>query len=270
MTLIESIVLGVIQGLTEFLPVSSSGHIELGKAIFGIEEKEAGLLFTIVLHFATALSTIIVFWKDIIQVFRGLFEFRWNEETKFALMVVISMVPAALVGVLLKDQIDTFYNGNVLLVSIMLLLTGVILYFSDRAKSPVGSVTNKNALLLGIVQAVAIMPGISRSGSTIATAVMLGINREKAARFSFLMVLPLIFGAMAKEFKDYFDLTDAEQASALIVDSTVIAGFVAALLAGYFACKWMIEIVKKSKLSYFAYYCWIVGSIGIGYSLLYA
>ena len=268
MTLIESIVLGIVQGLTEFLPVSSSGHIELGKAIFGIEEKEAGLLFTIVLHFATALSTIIVFWEDIIQIFRGLFEFKWNDETKFALLVIISMIPAALVGVLLKDQIDDFYNGNVLLVSAMLLLTGVILFLSDRAKSPSGSVTYKSAFALGVVQAIAIMPGISRSGSTIASAVMLGINREKAARFSFLMVLPLIFGAMAKEFKDYFDLTDAEQASALIVDSTVIAGFIAALVAGYFACKWTIEIVKKSKLSYFAYYCWAVGVIGIVYSLV--
>ena len=188
MTLIESIILGIIQGLTEFLPVSSSGHIELGKAIFGIEEKEAGMLFTIVLHFATALSTIIVFWKDIIQIFKGLFQFKWNEESKFALFVVISMIPAALVGVLLKDQIDDFYNGNVLLVSIMLLLTGVILFYSDRATSKDGVVNSKNAFILGVVQAIAIMPGISRSGSTIASAVMLGIDREKAARFSFLMV----------------------------------------------------------------------------------
>jgi len=270
MTLIESIVLGIIQGLTEFLPVSSSGHIELGKAIFGIEEKEAGMLFTIVLHFATALSTIIVFWSDIVEIFKGLFQFKWNAQSKFALMVILSMIPAAMVGVFLKDQIDDFYNGNVLLVSVMLLLTGVILFYSDRAKSPKGEVTNTNAFVLGIVQAIAIMPGISRSGSTIASAVMLGIDREKAARFSFLMVLPLIFGAMAKEMKDYFDLSADEQARALIVDTPVIVGFFAALVAGYFACKWMIEIVKKSKLSYFAYYCWIVGLIGISYSLFFA
>jgi|TARA_B110000902_G_scaffold92303_1_gene109556 undecaprenyl-diphosphatase len=270
MTVVESIVLGVIQGLTEFLPVSSSGHIELGKAIFGIEEKEAGLLFTVVLHFATALSTIIVFWRDIIGIFKGLFSFTWNAETRFSYFIVLSMIPAVLVGLFLKDQMDDFYRGNVLLVSVMLLVTGVVLFFSDKAKSLKGEVSTKSAVILGVVQAIAILPGISRSGSTIATAVMLGIDREKAARFSFLMVLPLIFGAMAKEFKDYLDLSEAGQSSALLMDSTVLIGFVAALSAGYFACKWMISIVKKSKLSYFAYYCWAVGAIGIAYSLFFA
>ncbi|MBT8327700.1 MAG: undecaprenyl-diphosphate phosphatase [Bacteroidia bacterium] len=268
MSIIEAIILGIVQGLTEFLPVSSSGHIELGKAIFNIQEKEAGLLFTVVLHFATALSTIIVFWKDIVGIFRGLFKFRWNEETRFAVLVVLSMVPAVLVGVFFKDSIDDFYDGNVLLVSVMLLITGVVLYFSDRAKNPDGSISEFRAFILGIVQAIAIMPGISRSGSTIATAVMLGIKREKAARFSFLMVLPLIFGAMAMEFKDYFELSTAERSQALILDSTVLLGFIAALVSGYFACKWMIEIVKKSKLTYFAVYCWIVGAIGIVYTLV--
>lgn len=268
MSLIESIILGIVQGLTEFLPVSSSGHIELGKAIFGIQEKEAGLLFTVVLHFATALSTIFVFWKDILSIFRGLFQMKWNEETKFSLFIIISMIPAVLVGLFMKDQIDEFYSGNVMLVSIMLLLTGAVLFYSDRAKQKVGQVNAGNSLILGIVQAIAIMPGISRSGSTIATAVMLGIDREKAARFSFLMVLPLIFGAMAKELKDYSDLSVEAQSQALIFDSTVILGFVAALVAGYFACKWMIAIVKRSKLSYFAYYCWIVGAIGIIYTLV--
>lgn len=269
MTIWESIVLGVVQGLTEFLPVSSSGHIEMGKAIFGIEEKEAGLLFTVVLHFATALSTIIVFWKDILGIFKGLFQFKWNTETRFSYFIAVSMIPAALVGIFLKDQIDDLYSGNVLLVSIMLLFTGVVLYYSDRATKKSGEVTSTKASFLGVVQAIAIMPGISRSGSTIATAVMLGIDREKAARFSFLMVLPLIFGAMAKEFKDYFDMSEAEQATALLLDNTVIVGFFAAMIAGYFACKWMIAIVKKSKLSYFAYYCWGVGLLGIGYSFFY-
>ncbi len=268
MTLIESTILGIVQGLTEFLPVSSSGHIELGKAIFGINEKEAGLLFTIVLHFATALSTIIVFWKDIIDIFRGILKFRWNQETRFGFLVVLSMIPAALVGVFFKDSIDDFYSGNVLLVSVMLIITGLVLFFSDRAKNPDGKVSEVRAFLLGVVQAIAIIPGISRSGSTIGTAVLMGINREKAARFSFLMVLPLILGAMLLEFKDYFDMSPAEQSQALIVDSTIFAGFIAALVAGYFACKWMIEIVKRSKLTYFAIYCWIVGGIGLVYSLI--
>lgn len=268
MSLIESIILGIIQGLTEFLPVSSSGHIELGKAIFGIEEKDAGLIFTVVLHFATALSTILVFWKDILGIFKGLLQFKWNEETKFSLFVIISMIPAVLVGLFLKDEIDDFYSGNVLLVSVMLLLTGAILFYSDRAKNREGKVNGMTSFILGIVQAIAIMPGISRSGSTIASAVMLGIDREKAARFSFLMVLPLIFGAMAKEFKDYWDLSSHAQSDELIINASVIAGFFAALVAGYFACKWMITIVKRSKLSYFAYYCWIVGIVGIIYTLV--
>lgn len=268
MSSLEAIILGIVQGLTEFLPVSSSGHIELGKAFFGIEEKEAGLLFTVVLHFATALSTIIVFWKDIIGILKGLVKFELNDSWKFTLMVIISMVPAAVVGVFFKDWIDDFYNGNVLLVSVMLLITGVILYFSDRAKNSIGGVTYTNAFLIGIVQAIAIMPGISRSGSTIGTSVLLGIDREKAARFSFLMVLPLIIGAMLLEFKDYIDMSATMQKEALILDSSILLGFVAALVSGYFACKWMISIVKRSQLTYFSIYCWVIGGAGLAYSLI--
>jgi undecaprenyl-diphosphatase len=268
MSTLEAIVLGVVQGLTEFLPVSSSGHIELGKAFFGIEEKEAGLLFTVVLHFATALSTIIVFWKDIISIFRGLTKFELNDSWKFTIMVVISMIPATVVGVFFKDWIDDFYNGNVLLVSVMLLITGLILFFSDKAKNPEGKMTYGKALMVGVVQAIAIMPGISRSGSTIGSSVLLGIDRDKAARFSFLMVLPLIIGAMVLEFKDYFELSPSMQKEALILDSTVLFGFLAALVSGYFACKWMIAIVKRSQLTYFAIYCWIVAVIGLTYSLV--
>jgi undecaprenyl-diphosphatase len=176
------------------------------------------------------------------------------------------MIPAVLVGLFFKDQIDGFFSGNILLVSFMLILTGVLLFLSDRLGRRDGIMNAKNALLLGIIQAIAILPGISRSGSTIALAVLLGINRERAARFSFLMVLPLIFGAMAKEILDYSSL----EASSLdsTVDLPIIFGFIASLVSGIFACRWMITIVKKSKLIYFAIYCWIIGIIGLIYQFV--
>lgn len=207
MSLIEAIVLGIIQGLTEFLPVSSSGHLELGKALLGSVPEE-GMLMTIVLHFATALSTIVIFRKDIIQIFKGLFQFKNNEESRFSLMIVLSMIPAALVGVLLEDQIECFFSGNLGLVGAMLIVTGGLLFVADRARATEGKVTITRAIVVGIAQAIAILPGISRSGATIGTSVLLGIDRQRAARFSFLMVVPLIFGAMAVKTKDYFDVQE--------------------------------------------------------------
>ena len=267
MSLIEALILGLLQGLTEFLPVSSSGHIELGKALFGIQLKE-GLLFTIVLHFATALSTIIVFWKDIVTLFKALFSFKWNDEMKFISFIVLSMIPAVIVGLSLKDWIDNFFDSNVLFVSVMLMITGLVLYISDRIKTPTLAVNGQKAILIGVVQAIAILPGISRSGSTIATSVLLGIDRAKAARFSFLMVLPLIFGAMADEFKDIIQMNGAERSAIDLEILPTAIGFIAALISGYIACKWMIQIVKRSKLTYFAVYCWIVGAVGIIYTLV--
>lgn len=266
MSLIEAIILGLLQGLTEFLPVSSSGHIELGKAVFGLELKEA-LLFTVVLHFATALSTVIVFWKDIVGLVRTLFSFKWNEDMKYIVFIIISMIPASLVGLLLKDWIEEFFDSNVFFVSLMLLITGVVLFVSDRMKKVEGSVTGIKAAVLGIVQAIAILPGISRSGSTIASAVIMGIDRTKAARFSFIMVLPLIFAAMGMEMLDLKEVMDAGGTVDIEILPTMV-GFIVALISGYMACKWMIKIVQQSKLSYFAYYCWIVGAVGVGYSLL--
>ncbi len=209
MDLIEAIVLGVIQGLTEFLPVSSSGHLELGKAVLGSVPEE-GMLMTIVLHFATALSTIVIFRKDIVQIFKGLFQFKNNEEFRFALYVVLSMIPAALVGILFEDQIDSFFSGNIGLVGAMLIVTGGLLFVADRARATEGKVTISRAIIVGIAQAIAILPGISRSGATIGTSVLLGIDRQRAARFSFLMVVPLILGAMAVKTKDYLDLRELE------------------------------------------------------------
>ena len=200
MSAIEAIILGIIQGLTEFLPVSSSGHLELGKAILGDKSlPEESLLFTVVLHFATALSTVVIFRKEILEIIVGLLQFKWNEQTEFSLKIILSMVPAALIGVLFNDQIEALFSRQIILVGTMLILTGLLLFLADRAKNTDKPVTYKSAILIGIAQAIAILPGISRSGATISTSVLLGIDRERAARFSFLMVVPLILGKMAKD-----------------------------------------------------------------------
>jgi undecaprenyl-diphosphatase len=258
MDTINAIILGIIQGLTEFLPVSSSGHIELGKVILGAEIEE-NVLFTVVLHFATALSTIVIFRKDILELLKGIFQFQWNEESKFAVKVIISMIPAALVGVFFEEELETLFDGNLLLVGCMLIITAILLYFADKAKNTAKKVSFSNAIIIGISQAIAVLPGVSRSGATISTSVLLGNDKTKAARFSFLMVVPLIFGKIGKDILSG-DL--ALESSQLVPLS---AGFIAAFIAGLFACTWMINLVKKSKLTYFSVYCLIVGLIAIGY-----
>jgi len=263
MDIIEAIVLGVIQGLTEFLPVSSSGHLELAKAILGdTSVPEESLAFTVVLHFATALSTLVIFRKEVLEIFKGLFQFKWNEEFKFSLKIIISMIPAVIVGLLFEKQLESFFGGKILLVGCMLLLTALLLLLADKAKNTKKEVSFWSAVLIGVSQAIAMLPGISRSGATISTSVLLGVDRTRAAKFSFLMVVPLIFGKIGKDVLSG-DLNF--QSSDMI---PISAGFIAAFLAGLLACKWMISLVKKSKLSYFAIYCAIVGSIAIGYALL--
>lgn len=262
MSIIEAIILGIVQGLTEFLPVSSSGHLELAKFILGDESlPEESLLFTVVLHFATALSTVVIFRKEVAEIFAGLFQFKWNEQTEFSLKIIVSMVPAAAVGVLFNDQIEALFNRNLLLVGGMLLLTGVLLFLADRAKNTDKKVGYKEAIIIGISQAIAILPGISRSGATISTSVLLGVDREKAARFSFLMVVPLIFGKMAK------DLMDGGIAESQIEMMPLVLGATAAFVSGLLACTWMIALVKRSQLKYFSFYCFFVGVLAIGYSL---
>ena len=259
---IESIVLGIIQGLTEFLPVSSSGHLELAKAILGdTSVPEESLAFTVVLHFATALSTLVIFRTEVFQIFRGLFQFKWNEETQFSLKIILSMIPAVFVGLFFEEQLASFFGGNVLLVGFMLFVTALLLLLADKAKNTHKKVSFSNAIIVGISQAIAMLPGISRSGATISTSVLLGIDRTRAAKFSFLMVVPLIFGKVAK------DLAGGEisfESSDII---PMAAGFVAAFVAGLLACKWMIALVKKSKLVYFSIYCAIIGLIAVVYSL---
>ena len=263
MDILEAIVLGIIQGLTEFLPVSSSGHLELAKAILGDSSvAEESLTFTVVLHFATALSTLVVFKKEVIEIFKGLFQFRWNTEFKFSLKIIISMLPAVIVGLLFEKELESFFGGRILLVGSMLLLTAVLLLLADKAKNTKKEVSFLNAVLIGISQAIAMLPGISRSGATISTSVLLGIDRTRAAKFSFLMVVPLIFGKIGKDLLS----GDLNLQSSEILP--ILAGFITAFLAGLLACKWMISIVKNSKLSYFSIYCAIVGSIAIGYAVL--
>ncbi|MBN1651054.1 MAG: undecaprenyl-diphosphate phosphatase [Bacteroidales bacterium] len=261
----EALILGIIQGLTEFLPVSSSGHLELAKFILGDHSlPQESMLMTVVLHGATALSTLMVFRKDVMEILKGLFQFKWNDETVFSLKIVVSMIPAAFVGLFFNDLIESLFGGQLLLVGAMLLLTAVLLLFADKAKTTEKKVSYFDALIIGIAQAIAILPGISRSGATISTSVLLKIDRGRAARFSFLMVVPLILGKMAQ------DLMSGEISYESSVLIPLVIGFIAAFITGVLACTWMIKLVKNAKLSYFALYCAIVGLFAISYVLFFA
>jgi len=260
---IEAIILGVIQGLTEFLPVSSSGHLELAKALFGDHLiPEESMTFTVVLHFATALSTIVIFRKEILEILKGLFQFKWNEESKFSAKIIVSMIPASLIGFFFEEELASFFGGQILLVGFMLIVTALLLLFADKAKFTGKEVSFGNAFVIGVSQAIAMLPGISRSGATISSAVLLGVDRTRAAKFSFLMVVPLILGKVSK------DILGGEISFSDAHFGVLSAGFLAAFISGLFACTWMISLVKKSKLSYFAIYCAVVGSVAIAYVLM--
>lgn len=262
MDVFQAIILGVIQGITEFLPVSSSGHLEIGKVLFGVNIKDS-LGFTVALHCATALSTIVVFRKEIADLFIGFFRFKMNEETSYVFKLLISMIPVGLVGIFLKDRIEALFEGNLLLVGSMLLLTALLLtlsyYVKHKSSRPISYL---DSLIIGIAQAVAVLPGLSRSGSTIATGLILGNNKPEVARFSFLMVILPILGMTLLDIKSgAFTSMSGE----LI---PIIAGFITAFIIGYIACSWMVSLVKRGKLIWFAVYCAIVGIISIGASLL--
>ena len=253
-----AILLGVVQGLTEFLPVSSSGHLELVKAFTKTDfAAKESLLFTIVLHGATALSTIVFFRKDIGHILKELFTFKSSPSFYFALYILLSMIPAVFVGLFLEELITQLFDQNIFLVGAMLLFTGMLLLLADRAKYTTKDINASNAFIIGLLQAIAILPGISRSGTTIATAVLLGIDKEKAARFSFLMVVPLIIGSMAKSLLEADSITTNTTLFPLII------GFIVAFFTGLMACKWMIDIVKKAQLKYFSWYCFIIGSLAL-------
>ncbi len=256
MSYLEALLLGIIQGLTEFLPVSSSGHLELGKAILGVEF-ERSLTFTVVVHGATVLSTIIVFWRTIVQLFKDLFTFKWNESTRYIAMLLVSAIPVLIVGMFFKDQVESLFTGKILLVGFMLLITATLLGFTFYAKSKDRSLNFRDAFVIGIAQSVAVLPGISRSGSTIATALLLGNKRKEAAQFSFLMVLLPILGA------NFLDILEMESSAMSSSFGVLAIGFLAAFVSGLLACRWMLKLVQRGKLIYFAIYCAIVGAIAI-------
>lgn len=254
---LEALVLGVIQGLTEFLPVSSSGHLQIFSALFGIQGEE-NLTFAVVVHAATVCSTIVVLRQEIAELFRGLFRFRWNEETMYVAKIAFSMIPVAVVGFFFKDYVEELFGSGLTVVGGALLVTAALLAFAYYARPRQRTVISfRDAFIIGLAQACAVIPGLSRSGSTIATGILLGNNKEKVAKFSFLMVLvPILGEALLDLMKGGFSQTESG-ISAL----SLIVGFGAAFLSGYFACSWMINIVKKGKLIWFALYCLVVGVI---------
>jgi len=262
MSLIEAIILGIIQGLTEFLPVSSSGHIELGKHFLNTNFSD-NLLFSLVLHLGTVLSTIIIFRHDIIKIFKDLFTDNRQESISFIVNVLVSMLPILFIGLKFKDQIDQLFTGNVKFVGFMLLITGLLLFICEKGKWKDKKLNKSNAFIIGIAQAIAALPGISRSGATIATGMLLGLDKNKVAKFSFLMVIPPIVGASILDIKDLFD----KPANLEVINwMPLIAGFIAAFLTGLFACRLMLKIVRNGKLSYFAIYCFAVGLLAIFFS----
>lgn len=258
MTWIEALILGLIQGLTEFLPVSSSGHLEIGKVLLNVEVKE-DLTFTVLVHFATVLSTITVFFGEIKGLTKGLFAFKWNSETKYVTRILVSMVPVLIVGVLFKDEVESLFSGNLRLVGAALLVTAALLISTQLVKAGNKKIPIPDALLMGIAQAIAVIPGISRSGATISTGLLLKNDRSEVARFSFLMVLIPIIGAA---LLDILSLSSSSGEPTISTGSLII-GFLAAYISGYMACTWMIRLVKKGNLYWFAIYCAVVGVISI-------
>lgn len=263
MSWFEALILGLVQGLTEYLPVSSSGHLAIGSALFGIEGEE-NLAFTITVHIATVFSTLFILWKEVSWLFKGVLKFRMNNETRYMLNIIVSMIPVGIVGLFFKDHVEAIFGSGLTIVGYMLLLTATLLAFAYYAKPrPKESISMLDAFIIGLAQACAVMPGLSRSGSTIATGLLLGNKKENLAQFSFLMVIPPILG---EALLDIVKMIGGENVIGDIPVTSLIVGFLAAFVSGSIACKWMINIVKKGKLIYFAIYCVIAAA----FCLIYA
>ena len=258
---LQALILGIIQGLTEYLPVSSSGHLAIGQAFFGMDNGEENLMFTVAVHVATVLSTLVVLWREIEWLFKGVIKCEMNAETKYLLNIVVSMIPVGIVGLFFKDQVEEVFGSGLLLVGFCLLITASLLIFSYYSRPRKKEhISWKDALIIGIAQAVAVLPGVSRSGSTIATGIMLGNKKEQLAQFSFLMVIPPILG---EALLDVLKAMKGEAVMGSIEVLPLIVGFLAAFLSGCLACKMMINLVKRGKLIYFGVYCAILGSLVI-------
>ena len=262
---IQALILGLVQGLTEYLPVSSSGHLTILSTFFGMEGADS-LQLTVAVHVATVLSTLVILWREIDWILKGLFKFEMNAETKYALNIIVSMIPVAVVGFFFKDKVEEAFGSGLLIVGVMLIVTAVLLIFSYMAKPRQKEhISLWDAFVIGVAQACAVLPGLSRSGSTIATGLMLGDKKEKLAQFSFLMVIPPILG------EALLDILKAVKGEDVVSDAIGVfplcVGFLAAFLSGCFACKLMINVVKKGKLIYFGYYCAIVGVAVLVYQL---
>ena len=263
----EALFLGIIQGLTEFLPVSSSGHLEIGQALLGTGGGE-NLTFAIVVHTATVLSTLVILWNEVAQLFKGTFTtIKWNEEKNYVSKILVSMIPVFIVGMFFKEKVESFFGSGLLLVGICLCITATLWYFSEwlsKRRAGLGhEVGYRDAIIIGLAQAVAVLPGLSRSGTTIATGLLCGVKKDSVTKFSFLMVLVPILG---EAFLELIDLLSGEVISNLGV-LPMLVGFVAAFVSGCFACKFMINIVRQQKLIYFAIYCLCAGIFAIIYGL---
>ena len=257
MSWLEALILGLIQGLTEYLPVSSSGHLAIGAALFGINGED-NLAFIIVVHVATVCSTLVILWKEVEWILRDLFKFEMNDGTRYMINIVISMIPIGIVGVFFKDYVEEVFGSGLTIIGCMLLVTAMLLAFAYyyKPKQKKENISLKDAFIIGLSQAVAVLPGLSRSGTTIATGLILGDDKAKLAQFSFLMVIPPILG---EALLDAVKMMHGESVGGSISTSALLIGFIAAFISGCLACKLMIKIVKNGKLIYFAIYCAIVG-----------